>query len=89
MTTQNTDTEKEEKFNTIDFVTANVKIHDALILLQSVNYDVVETLIKNTPDEIKNTKSYLILEATLNYYSHIVSISSTPDNNADTSLPTA
>ena len=78
-----------QKFNTVDFVTANVKIHDALILLQTVNYDVVETLLSNTPDEIKQTKSCLILQAAKDFYAKVVEISSRQDSPADLNQPLA
>lgn len=64
----------EKKFTQLDFVVAQVKIENAMTLLNQVDWNVVNKMLDITPEETKSSLSYRVLESARTFYEGVEEI---------------
>ena len=58
----------------VSILSAQVTLNNSIFLMSQLDFELIKTLIANTPDNLKNTVQYNILVLTLDYYNGIVEV---------------
>ena len=57
--------------NSYAMIETHLQVSNLMKILFTVDYNMLGYIIKTSPEELKETKHYKILEATLNYYTTV------------------